>query len=570
MKSAGRVVLFVVLLGLALLVGYGAYIYVLPRWVAILFYGYLAVGVAMVAYGIKFVVSDLKSPKTERQKYGPALGEITRSSGWKARIQRTRDAVALPLRVLANAIVWPVDSAFGFLLSFRSSGDRMMTATELGLRQKADLPEYSYSLYTLAAVAAVFTLGYTTVSLGQYSTLVLILLVTSTSLRHLCYSIETTPLAVNLRRSRTNPYAAFLLIVAADYSTLVLALTCIFGAHKVSEVTLSDLWTMGTQLIHAEDTLWRMFKGTKLTPNEITIGVIGLLFYLALVKTLLEYKEFRRNDEDYVWLANAASRLGNFAAALRQLNNIHSWNAEAYSAKILALIGVNQVEEAEKQTQLLLEHQKKDASPEGVFGTLWQAYLLGPVSDNVGVALLQRAMDLKVRDAFLEDSVGVDAANPLVQQKATDMFSLARDTYPLTLARVRAVSGDWAGVSEILRQFKPAFPVDEVIALVIGVAATVADPQTTAEQDSQNFRDWAAQSLPRIKLLIKEPLQPWEQVLMFSELQRTLLLARRLAPERVEEVIYLGDSVKAAAKGGEATRGFQFTEKRYKELAASR
>jgi hypothetical protein len=384
MKMVSKILLVGLLLGLLLLAGYAVYHYLLPRWVPILFYAYTALGLTIWFVGLVRVISESSKSGDVRQDFLKLVEALTQKSGLLARLARFRDWVAAFARTIANAILWPVGALSGWNLMKKNP---RMGLQEFGIRQDLRLSEHYYSLFSLAVALAVFGLEFRSVDLGKYGAIVLAMMLVGTTLRHVCYSIQTTPLPAVLRRVSASPYLAFLVVILADFSTLILALTALSASGSASRVTWVDFRNTASQLLQAQEPLKLLLQGTRLTEHQVIVGVVGILFYLALLKTLLAVKEFKRKNEDHIWLASRASALGNFAAAVRHLRRVEGWSVDARSAEIVALIGVNEVDKAEENVRQLLEYNNKDTSPERIFGEMWGASMLAPVSEDALVTL---------------------------------------------------------------------------------------------------------------------------------------------------------------------------------------
>ena len=566
MKAAGRVLVVVVVLGLLLLAGYAVYRYLLPNWVPILFYAYAGLGLVLWIAGIAKKISDSGKSGNFKDDLLNVLRTVTQKTDLTARLTRLRDGAAVIAREIASGILWPVDTLSTLALMKKNPG---VSLTEIGVRQNLRLSEHYYSLFSLAAALVVFGLEFRDVDLGKYGAIALSLVLASAALRHARYSIQSTPLPAVLRRVSANPYLAFLIIIAADFSTLVLTLTALSAPGKPSSVTLNDLRGTANQLLQAQEPL-KLLRGTRLTGHQVIVGIVGLLFYLALLKTLTEFKEFKRKDEDNIWLASAANVLGNFAVALRYLRKLESWNVAARAAEIVALIGVNEIDKAEQKVRQFLELSHKDTSPEQIFAIMWQAYLVAPVPEDPLVAVFQHAVNWNVRDAMVQDVMGGIEGNRHLQERALEVFSAVKDRYPLTIARLLAVSGQRTAALEILKQAQFPVLLDEVIGLVSQLALTVADPDTTLETDAQSFRDWAPSAVPRIRELMKVAGQPWERIEAYQQVMAVLVVARKLAPDKVEELTFLCDSFKDETQVEEAVVGLKAVELRLQGFERSR
>jgi hypothetical protein len=294
-----------------------------------------------------------------------------------------------------------------------------------------------------------------------------------------------------------------------------------------------------------------------------------LMYYVALLKIALSFREFQRKDEDYVWLASTANQLGNFSAALRHLKAVKSWNVEARFTKIVALIGVNELESAEREARLLLEEGGEKASPERVFSTLWTACVLFPPAEDIQLTVLRRALDWNIRDAFVLGAVTATEGSPGLRENATRMFSAVGEKYPLVLAYLSMLAGDREAALATLKAMEAPLPLDEILRLTSLIAVTVSDPKTSLEQDAKSFQDWVAPNLPKIRALTKDLVDPMERVRAYDQITAVLIFASRLAPQKVEELAFLCDSLRAEAKGEEAALALRVIDLRFTKLRAS-
>lgn len=565
MKAIGKILGSLLVLGLLALAAYAIYHYLLPRWVGILFYAYIGCGLLIWVIGIFTVVSEAGKSGNFKDDFTKMVQILAQKSDLNARLGRLREAIGGLGRILGSAIVWPVDVGYGILESKRHPG---MTQKQVNLRLGLSLLEHYYSLFALLAVVALLGLDRRGVKLGRYEDIVLAMLLASVTLRHIRYSIQTTPFPAHLRRVSANPYVAFLVIIAADFTTLVLALTALGRSGSVSAITLGDLWATGAQLLKAKEPL-KVLQGTRLTEHQLLVGFVGLLFYLALLKTLTEFKEFKRTDGDYVWLATAANALGNFAAALRHLRKVESWNADARATEIVALLGVNEIDAAEEKVGQLIEYNHKDRSPEAIFGIVWSACLMNPISNDTNVSIFQHALRSNMQDAFVQDSAAAAGQIPEVKDRVRALFDPVKQTYPLTWARLSILAGEPAAAVEFLRQIKPTALLDEVVGMVLQMLGTISNPEASEEEAAKYFREWVELAIPKIRALMRVEGKSWERTVTFSQIMAVLTVAREATPERVEELTFLADSFKDKTEASEAQMGMKFVEMSLQKHAAA-
>jgi hypothetical protein len=558
MKTVGKILVGLVAVALLVVAVHAAYTRLLPHWVSIAFYTYCSLGLFTLVYGTYVIRADARRRRTTTDQLTEALVEVSRKQDLWARFNRVREAVALGARVVASALVWPVDAALGILMRGRKTQE---SARDFTLRFQLNAAEQYYSLYVLAAVAVLCGLEFRGVHLGMYGSLVLAMLLANATLRHVRYAVDTTHLPAVLRRISEVPYVAFIAIIAADFATIVLVLTALDHSDAMPMLTLGDLRATAHQVLEAEEPL-KVIKGLQLTLHELTVAVVGLLFYLALAKIVTEFKEFARQDEDHLWLAQIDNQLGQFALALRHLDKVKSPTLEARGARAIALLGVNDLKAAEETIDLMLIDQHKERTPEEVFANLWQGCLFAPVPQEVHLAALKRAIELKVSDVFIQDMIGTSVqSSPLVAQNVGTMFPADSANYPLTAARLALVRNDMDAAREILKSTKPVNPVDEIVWRVMHVSVLLSDPHSTEAQDMQSFQQWLDENLPVIRELMNKASKPWERVVVFVQLTAILEGAKAGAPARVQELTYLSDYMKAQTQGEDAKRGLKFVER---------
>jgi hypothetical protein len=251
---AGKIFVAILLVALLLFAGHVAYAYLLPRWVPLLFYAYAILGLVFWTIGIAGVISERRNPKAFKDETVDVLEEATKKSGLLAWLARLRDKAALLAAMIGNPILWPVGAISGFRLARSHPGGRM-GLREIGLRQALTLSEHYNSLFCLAVVAPVLILESRHVALGKYGSIALSLIVVNTISRHVRYAIATTPLAAGLRRISATPYLMFLIIMATDFSVLVLALAALSKPIGTSPLTPDDVRHTANQLLQAQEPL---------------------------------------------------------------------------------------------------------------------------------------------------------------------------------------------------------------------------------------------------------------------------------------------------------------------------
>lgn len=561
LKIIGKILSALLLVGILILLGYVAWVYLLPRWVAILFYTYWILGIINWSLGITAAIQSRAKSQDWAQKLSQSIAKIFQPQSVGARFNRLRDAISTIASTLASVILWPIDFIYGLSMSLRHPGEAL-NVEEIGLKKIGGLPEFIYSFLALASVLAILGLGFLRVNLKVYGTITLALMVASASLRHLSYTVGTVSLPARLRRFGANPYAMFLIVIAVDFSILVMGLTALSLPGKLDTITWQALIKTGHELLQSEGALKGILKGARPTVHELVVAFVGLLFSLALLKVLTQFGEFKRKDADYVWLAAIANRLGNFSTALRHLRNVKSWDTQARSVEMVALLGVNEVDKAAQKVQLLLEGEHHDTSDTRVFAEMVQACLMPHIPPSVYMAILKRGIDLNVLDAVMQDCVGLVLRNKLYQE-AIALFSPVADRFPLSTARIYILADDSKAGIAILEAHPPVPDLDQLIGLVLTFTAYTFEEATTDDENVQNFATCASQAIPLIRKLNSKRGEQREQLTTFQEIQRLLTFAQKYGRDKVEELKFLADSIKDELRDEDSTKKLATIESQY-------
>jgi hypothetical protein len=549
MSGVGKLLSALLICGVLLLVGYGIYRFLLPFWAPILFYTYVLVALLVLGLAVRELKRDQKR-RSEEQPFSEKVGKAARKNTIPARLERARDRIAMVARTLANAIAWPVT----FLHSrqvVRHHGRPGMTLEEFALRA-VDRPEQNFALFSLmitAVVTAGLLLG---IIPGLYGKAALALLIAGTTLRHIQYSIGTVPLPTSLRRVTNRPYTAFIAILVCDFATLILALTCLSSARiPPAHIHLLDFWNTTKQLAEPWDAPMALLKSRHLDMHEVILGLVALFLDLALLEIWRHRREFIRKDEDHVWLASTANRLGDFALAMRHLRNVKHLDADSRIVEVSALLGVNELERAESELKSALEETERLASPDRIFTTLWGLGAMLPLSNDVHIGLLKSAIRSKVKDTYLLSAIGLHEASEDFKQRALGVFFPVKDQYPLTSAALLSWSDPEVAAS-LLQRTDFEFTVDEASAMVIRLAIVLGDANTSSDQDRKALDDWCDQDLSKFRALCAALTDSYDILAVASSFRSIVQRARNLGSGRAEQLAFVYDSLIVRIKDPDA------------------
>jgi hypothetical protein len=201
----------------------------------------------------------------------------------------------------------------------------------------------------------------------------------------------------------------------------VLYVTVATTAKPIAEIPFGSLIPTGYKLARSQD-LTDLLIARQFSPSLLIPSMVWLVFSAAVVGSLLHVKDFRRGDDDLVWLARQQLVLGNFSNAAQQLSSVDENTAD--SCLIAALLGVNDVDGAMAAARRLTGYKKYgDTSPRGVFGSAMMPAIVYPVPIHVTVEVLVRAAKTDIADHTLggvssawlmQRNVSAVAVKPLV------------------------------------------------------------------------------------------------------------------------------------------------------------
>jgi hypothetical protein len=312
-----------------------------------------------------------------------------------------------------------------------------------------------------------------------------------------------------------------------------------------SNITERDI-TLAAEGLFRFRELTRLLSGVQLSFTEVMIGLAGLLFYLALLRIVLRFKDFRRTDADYHWLASRHNMLGDFAKALRYLANVKSRTAETEVIHIIGLLGVNQIGRAEERTKVLISQNGEQPTIDSIFQIMLDACFLAPIPEGIIASLISAAVENRVADFRLQDAVwfflmsypqsATSVENALLQHK---------DGFPLAYARLLILLDRPSDALHLLEKATPGTELEELIRLVMQLQVCLLNPDTSRDEDTQTFQIWAESNLPTIRDLLANLAQPWEKAIAFGQLGILRAFASQLGKDREQEIAFLADEVKA-------------------------
>jgi len=543
MRGIRIFVLVVLTLAILAFVVYGTCRFLLPHWPPILFYSYVILGVVVSVLGAVVLFRDLAKTQDTKDRIKSAIADVTQK---RSLPNKVRSATATAALTVGSAIVWPVDVLRGIVDTLRAGLTR---GKQHILRQSLQSAEQHRSLFVAICISSIYLLGLHGFSGHGYGRLFVYILGASVILRHISYSVELDGLPMRLRRTTGSPYVTFLEIVLADFVSLVLSFTLFSSPRAPSQMTFSDIHSTAVSLYQFKE-LYKLLTGVKLTFAQVAIGSAGLLFYLALFRILTRVKDFRRSDEDYHWLASRQFMLGNFAAGLRYLNSIEKPIPETEFHRVLGLLGVNEIEKAEETARRVIEQKGDKPTTDQVFSVLGGAPLFVPLPEHVIFALMTKAIEDGVSDVYLMDAVGMMAADSLVlRDRLLELLLPTKSDHPLTISLLLILSDKPLDALAVVQQATPGTELEEIVRLVMQLRASLLNPNTSYEEDSQTLAKWRDSDLQTVRSILPNLSSKREKALAYGQVGGIRPLALVFDKQTEQELTYLADQLKAEVRG---------------------
>ena len=545
MKWAGYLVATALVLALIGLVGYGIYTYLFPVWAAILYFGYLIFGLVFSVSGAVLIFRDLRSVKPVRDEIAQAVSGVVvaRAQNWLTNFRNWVGAIA---GLFSSAIVWPVDVFRGAYGNLKSGyGDVRMFLIRYSLHPV----DQFHAIFAVVSVVVVYAFGIIVITGDGFGRVFIFTIAVSVFFRHIRYVVEIESLPVRLRRASGISYITFITIVTCDLVTLILASTLLITNLSPSDIQQEHLATAVAGLFRFRE-LIRLFSGVQLSPAEFIITITGLVFYLALIRVLLRFKEFRKTDEDYIWLATQNDRLGRFRIAMSQLRNVKNRTSQAEIATVVALLGLNQIQQAEDRVALVLQQNDQPHDADNIFAGLIDACVFTPIPEHILIAIFQRGIEQQVSDVRLQDAISIFAGDSeTIGNALTDIISETDNHYPLSRIALYIATGRFSEAQEVLNRTTPENSLEKIAHLVMFLRAELENPEITADEEDRIFMRWAETKLPTIVALLPELSTAWEKAFAFVFLAYPRFVATAIASDREQEISYLCDNLQRDVKG---------------------
>jgi hypothetical protein len=521
--NAFRLSLLLVLLGL---IFYVVAVYIVP-WVpaaavAVYFVGAVCAGGAGL-YNVRR--SRVPRNAAEEVSLETAKGRTRRDTLQFIEFYASR--LASILIIISTALVWPLALVvFGYALA-NPKDDAAPRVSFGGTVLTEHLESFGVGVWMMLAVAIAEISSVD----DRYPRLVVYTLLAAVIVKQVALVVLPGGLPELIRRKTTQPYQAFLLILVLDAASLIVGCHYlrVSAAHGVADGGVGQTAALLLNTAPLVQRIIGFVDGQAIPQGDLAIGLVGLIFNLALIKNVLNIKIFRRTDGDYLYLAQNRLQGGHATEALRYLDCISKDHKNAPSALLLrstALVVLCDFERAKPLAARAVEGELDlvvPVSEDEVFSILVSASMVMPVPTEVSIKLFKWLSESGASDWLLANLV--DASLTVLHQTAKserDVQNVAREleqvgcrlsVLPLTGAVLKLHLLEIGDVRRCLSEMRPNIPIESLSRRMILMLAMMRQPDTSVEEDRSAFSKWTDDNAPAIMSEVRE-LVEWNQKLI--------------------------------------------------------
>ncbi len=417
-KALVRIILYGMGACLILMVFYLVWIFIVPYWASLLFFGFLGVGSTIATF-------DYISSK--KQLSGTLQGLLISAFGTSSR-SRLRF-------VIEQVIMWVMIATGGWMYTVYQN---IYNAFSKGAHRQSHLQNSLYLvlrglLIKFSSIALILTFSaylilYLDPNIVFWARVFLVVVLVNVISRLLNYALGAPSLPARLRRGLTNPLISFLIIAPFDLITLAFVLNGIFKIHVdgTTPMMFADLPAVISAIffIHILDIARDLINAHNPNVPELVMNTAGALYGFTILESAYRVHEFKRVDDDYLSLANSYNFLGRYADAVSALDKMKVQTVASFRCRAAAFLGVSQFNRAWSDMRTALHLGGQSEVTEGdVFIALWQSAVTYSTPFNVNKVLIERAVALSLSDTRIAGAVFGLGEEDKYKHILTDVFS---------------------------------------------------------------------------------------------------------------------------------------------------
>jgi hypothetical protein len=286
-----------------------------------------------------------------------------------------------------------------------------------------------------------------------------------------------------LRRTPASPFLTFVALGVLDAVSLILCITLLRTEDREWTDGISDA---AKSLFDVPGNLADL---ASMSFGELLTAGLGLLFYTAYLKSVVNPAAFRRTDDDVQVLASLYVYRGDPEQAEYWIQKESKRSAESFTIRARIAIASGRFAQATENMSRSLRAQGEPDGGEECGVALLEAAAWTTMPAASWRDLIVHLQRTKTSDSVTSLFVGVAAVT--LGSEAKDVVhellgATSPHDYPLTVSVLQATDGDFAAARMTLSSARPGSEIEEFLRLVRTCVLVCVDP-TVSDGETRDF-----------------------------------------------------------------------------------
>jgi hypothetical protein len=485
----------------ALLVLYLLWLLLRSYWAPVLLFSHLVIGCIFLA---AFLLTQRSASRSLTTDAMLRLAAEVSSQAQASRIRLIATKVFGAVNVLTGG--WPMGL---YAVISGLSRPNSLNMTQIQAHESLQGKSHKLGPVVLGLVIFVYLFAWLQPSTIYWGRIFLAILALNTIARHLTYAVHPLSLPTQLRRTVGSAYLTFVMIAISDLCVLVLTFNAIenWGGGTIgslAEGSLEDLKGIVSALFfgHTYELLSKIASGYTPAVKEVLLPSVGALYSYNLLETAYKFGDFKRNDADFMAVAQANTILGKYNDALGMLAQVKDKGGTWYGSRSIAYLGVLQVNKAWediKQSLIVkrMDNENRDITKEDIFLEGFGHSIMANLPTEARIAWLRHGIDSNLGDLFVACGLNTMVFGKSEIPSAETIFNTTAvaAAYPLSNVVLLISARDSDVAKANLDQIHPTGLSQTLFHQLLILQVNLFDSKTSEEQDSLYFSNWSASTL---------------------------------------------------------------------------
>jgi hypothetical protein len=482
----------------ALLVVYLVWLLLRSYWAPILLFSQLLVGAVFVAFFLFAQYAATANSTDDLLRIAAEVNAQLQTS--RARLVATK--VFGAINMLTGG--WPIG-----IYAIISGLTRPNALSTMQIQAHESLQGKSHKLapIILGFVILLYLASWLQPSTIYWNRILILILAINIISRHLTYAVHPLSLPTQLRRTIGSAYLTFAIIAISDFCVLILTFNAIENwgngtIGSLAEGSLADLRVIFAGLFFGQisDLVFKIAQGHTPAVKEALLPSVGALFSYNLLETAYKFSDFRRNDADFLAIAEANILLGKYNDALGALAQVKDKGGSWYQLRSVAYLGVLQVGKAWENIERSLMAKRMDSENRGI--TKEDIFLEGVgawviLPTEAKVAWLRYGIESKLTDFYLAFGLNmmIYTKSDIPTPEAVFRTTVIESNYPLSHVVFLMAQRNLDSARTQLDQIQTTGLPETLFRQLLILQSHLLDKGTSLEEDSLYFSNWSASNL---------------------------------------------------------------------------